>query len=192
MNNSNNQERYYNILKLNKWFAISSIIFTAFWIIVFADDYNRPWKKYQIEFRDIEIEKIKADIESENIALQDNSDYEVLLDSLDKSKNDLELETSKVNEINSQLGVLEAKLYGDNQNFQFSKADMDAQRYKYEEALFGYGNAEEEEKKFLAPFKKLSILKIRIAKKTSTKDRAAAEILLYAPLYIFIIAQVNV
>tara|TARA_B100002019_G_C20845789_1_gene392164 strand:+ start:399 stop:557 length:159 start_codon:yes stop_codon:yes gene_type:complete len=51
---------------------------------------------------------------------------------------------------------------------------------------------EEEEKKFLAPFKKLSILKIRIAKKTSTKDRAAAEILLYAPLYIFIIAQVNV
>ena len=119
MNNSNNQERYYNILKLNKWFAISSIIFTAFWIIVFADDYNRPWKKYQIEFRDIEIEKIKADIESENIALQDNSDYEVLLNSLDKSKNDLELETSKVNEINSQLGVLEAKLYGDNQNFQF-------------------------------------------------------------------------
>ena len=145
MNNSNNQERYYNILKLNKWFAISSIIFTAFWIIVFADDYNRPGKKYQIEFRDIDIEKIKADIESENIALQDNSDYEVLLNSLDKSKNDLELETSKVNEINSQLGVLEAKLYGDNQNFQFSKADMDAQRYKYEEALFGYGNAEEEE-----------------------------------------------
>ena len=108
MNNSKNQERYYNILKLNKWFAISSIIFTAFWIIVFADDYNRPWKKYQIEFRDIEIEKIKADIESENIALQDNSDYEVLLNSLDKSKNDLELETSKVNEINSQLGVLAA------------------------------------------------------------------------------------
>ena len=68
MNNSNNQERYYNILKLNKWFAISSIVFTAFWIIVFADDYNRPWKKYQIEFRDIEIEKVKADIESEDIS----------------------------------------------------------------------------------------------------------------------------
>ena len=99
MNNSNNQERYYNILKLNKWFAISSIVFTAFWIIVFADDYNRPWKKYQIEFRDIEIEKIKKDIESEDVALQDNSDYEVLIGALDESKKDLELEISKVNEI---------------------------------------------------------------------------------------------
>ena len=148
MNNSNNQERYYNILKLNKWFAISSIVFTAFWIIVFADDYNRPWKKYQIEFRDIEIEKIKKDIESEDVALQDNSDYEVLLVALDESKKDLELEISKVNEINSQLSVLEAELYKHNQNFQFSKADMDAQRYKYEEALFGYGNAIEEEKKY--------------------------------------------
>ena len=148
MNNSNNQERYYNILKLNKWFAISSIVFTAFWIIVFADDYNRPWKKYQIEFRDIEIEKIKKDIESEDVALQDNSDYEVLLGALDESKKDLELEISKVNEINSQLSVLEAELYKHNQNFQFSKADMDAQRYKYEEALFGYGNAIEEEKKY--------------------------------------------
>ena len=102
MNNSNNQESYYNILKLNKWFAISSIVFTAFWIIVFADDYNRPWKKYQIEFRDIEIEKIKKDIESEDVALQDNSDYEVLIGALDESKKDLELEISKVNEINSQ------------------------------------------------------------------------------------------
>ena len=53
-------------------------------------------------------------------------------------------------------------------------------------------DVDDEEKKFLAPFKKLSMLKMRIAKNTSTKDRAAAEILLYAPLYIFIIAQVNV
>ena len=92
MNNSNNQERYYNVLKLNKWFALSSILFTAIWILVFADDYNRPWKKYQIEFRDIEIEKVKKDIKSEDAALQDNSDYLVLLNTLDESKKDLQLE----------------------------------------------------------------------------------------------------
>ena len=148
MNNSNNQERYYNVLKLNKWFALSSILFTAIRILVFADDYNRPWKKYQIEFRDIEIEKVKKDIKSEDAALQDNSDYLVLLNTLDESKKDLQLEAEKVDNINSQLGELEAQLYKHSQNFQFSKADMDAQRYKYEEALFGHGNSEEEEKKY--------------------------------------------
>ena len=140
MNNSNNQERYYNVLKLNKWFALSSILFTAFWILVFADDINRPWKKYQIDFRKIEIEKIKLDIESEDTALQDNNNYKVLINSLDKSKNDLQLESAKVDKINSELSLLEVELYRHNQNFQFSKADMDAQRYKYEEALFGHGN----------------------------------------------------
>ena len=148
MNNSNNQERYYNVLKLNKWFALSSILFTAFWILVFADDFNRPWKKYQIDFRKIEIEKIKLDIESEDTALQDNNNYKVLVNSLDKSKNDLQLESAKVDKINSELSLLEVELYRHNQNFQFSKADMDAQRYKYEEALFGHGNVEEVEKKY--------------------------------------------
>ena len=73
----------------------------------------------------------------------------MLLNTLDESKKDLQLEAEKVDNINSQLGELEAQLYKHNQNFQFSKADMDAQRYKYEEALFGYGNAEEEEKKYI-------------------------------------------
>jgi len=58
----NQQERYYNILKLNKWFAISSILFTLIWVLTFANDFNRPWKKYQIQFRQMEIEKTRADI----------------------------------------------------------------------------------------------------------------------------------
>ena len=148
MNNSNNQERYYNILKLNKWFALSSILFTAFWILVFADDFNRPWKKYQIEFRKIEIEKVKQDINLEKVALEDSDEYESLINALSKSRSDLELESAKVEDINSKIKLLNIELYKINQDFQFSKADMDAQRYAYEEALFGHGNIEEAEKKY--------------------------------------------
>ena len=148
MNNSNNQERYYNILKLNKWFALSSILFTAFWVLVFADDFNRPWKKYQIEFRKIEIEKVKQDINTEKVALEDSDEYEDLMNSLSKGRIDLELESSKVDDINNKLKLLNIQLYKYNQDFQFSKADMDAQRYAYEEALFGHGNVEEAEKKY--------------------------------------------
>ena len=103
MNNSNNQERYYNILKLNKWFALSSILFTAFWILVFADDFNRPWKKYQIEFRKIEIEKVKQAINLEEVGLKESNEYEDLMNSLSKSRSDLELESGKVDEINNKL-----------------------------------------------------------------------------------------
>ena len=148
MNNSNNQERYYNILKLNKWFALSSILFTAFWILVFADDFNRPWKKYQIEFRKIEIEKVKQDINLEKVALEDSDEYESLINALSKSRSDLELESAKVEDIKSKIKLLNIELYKINQDFQFSKADMDAQRYAYEEALFGHGNIEEAEKKY--------------------------------------------
>ena len=148
MNNSNNQERYYNILKLNKWFALSSILFTAFWVLVFADDFNRPWKKYQIEFRKIEIEKVKQDINLEKVALEDSEEYDELMNSLSKSRSDLELESAKVDDINNKLKLLKIELYKNNQDFQFSKADMDAQRYAYEEALYGNGNIEEAEKKY--------------------------------------------
>ena len=149
MNNSNTQERYYNILKLNKWFALSSILFTAFWIMVFADDYNRPWKKYQIEFRKLEAVKIKQDIESEDAALSENDDYNKLIGSLESIQSNLELQSEAISEINSKIKSLNIDLYRDNQNYQFSKADMDAQRYKYEEALYGNGDVTREEKKYL-------------------------------------------
>ena len=80
----NQEERYYNVLKLNKWFAISSLLFTAFWIITFADDYNRPWKKYQYEFRKLEIENVKQKLTNQELILSENSDYQNLLSELEK------------------------------------------------------------------------------------------------------------
>jgi len=59
---ADNQERHYNILKLNRTFAISSLVFFAVWILVFVYDFQRPWKKYQIEFRELEIEKIRQEL----------------------------------------------------------------------------------------------------------------------------------
>ncbi len=49
------QERHYNIFKLNRVFAISSILFLLLLIWTFADDYSRSWRTYQSEFRQMEI-----------------------------------------------------------------------------------------------------------------------------------------
>ncbi len=83
------EERYYNVLKLNKWFAISSLLFTAFWILTFADDYNRPWKKYQSDFRKMEVESVRKKLTDQRAILSDNAEYQGLLSDLESRKNEL-------------------------------------------------------------------------------------------------------
>ena len=46
-----NDERYWDINVLNKWFAISSIIFLAATVWTFIDDNDDEFKEYQREFR---------------------------------------------------------------------------------------------------------------------------------------------
>jgi hypothetical protein len=86
---ADNQERHYNILKLNRAFAISSLVFFAVWILVFVYDFQRPWKKYQIEFRKLEIEKIRQDLYAESAALEKNSNYNQLVGELSAAEKKL-------------------------------------------------------------------------------------------------------
>jgi hypothetical protein len=51
-----NDERYWDINLLNKWFAISSIIFLAVTVWTFVDDNDDEFKDYQREFRRLEVE----------------------------------------------------------------------------------------------------------------------------------------
>ena len=114
---SDQQERYYNIFKLNKWFAISSILFTAFWILTFADDYNRPWKKYQIEFRKMEIEKVRSEISTKQEALEGNEGYQLLLAQLDLKQAEFNNQQGRINEVNQELERIEGAFYSSNQNY---------------------------------------------------------------------------
>ncbi|MAU36482.1 MAG: hypothetical protein CMD14_03815, partial [Flavobacteriales bacterium] len=52
----NNDERYWNINLLNKWFAISSILFLIAYLWMFYHDNDDEFKAYQKEFRKLEIE----------------------------------------------------------------------------------------------------------------------------------------
>jgi membrane protein YdbS with pleckstrin-like domain len=51
-----NDERYWDINLLNKWFAISSIIFLAVTVWVFVDDNDDEFKTYQKEFRKMQVQ----------------------------------------------------------------------------------------------------------------------------------------
>ena len=74
-----NDERYWNINLLNKWFAISSIIFMVSMIWMFIDDNDDDFKVYQRKFRQMEIEneekKLIAELElvkEERVSFEEN------------------------------------------------------------------------------------------------------------------------
>ena len=52
-------ERYYKGNVLNKWFAISSILFFISIILTFIDDNDDEFKEYQKEFRSLEVQTSK-------------------------------------------------------------------------------------------------------------------------------------
>ncbi len=57
-------DTHYYVPKLNLWFAASSLLFlvAVFWMVI--DDWNASWKEYQKEFREIEISRAEAELES--------------------------------------------------------------------------------------------------------------------------------
>ena len=56
-------DTHYTVRGLNLWFAISSVLLliSTAWMVL--DDWNRPWKEYQREFREIEVERLRAQAE---------------------------------------------------------------------------------------------------------------------------------
>ncbi len=118
---SESQERHYNILKLNRLFAISTFIFTAVWLLVFVDDYQRPWKTYQKEFRKLEIEKVRSDLNDLSVQLENNPDYNRLTEKLLSAEKRLDSRRDELDKINVELETLNTELYRNNQLYQFSK-----------------------------------------------------------------------
>ena len=84
-----NDERYWDINLLNKWFAISSIVFLLVLVWIFIDDNDDEFKDYQREFRKMQIEITKNKLNEERDLVEDVSeDYELALASAVKLYDD--------------------------------------------------------------------------------------------------------
>jgi cytochrome c2 len=53
-------DTHYSVPGLNKWFLLSSIGMLAVTVWLVYADWNRPWKHHQLEFREIEIARTRA------------------------------------------------------------------------------------------------------------------------------------
>ena len=127
-----NDERYWDINLLNKWFAISSIIFLATMVWTFIDDNDDEFKDYQREFRKLQISITEEKLNTEIEDVEGKTDkYDELLS---KAQKEYDNQSSLINSINDELGILRAGFYKVNLKFAEEKAKLDVFKFKLENA----------------------------------------------------------
>jgi cbb3-type cytochrome oxidase cytochrome c subunit len=125
-----NDERYWNIHQLNKWFAISSVLFVAAFVWMFIDDNDDEYKVYQRNFRQLEIQMAEAELAEElEIVKSERIDYEA---KVQKAQAHLDAQTSLADSLQNRLIFLKGVFYKDNMNFQGQKSQIDALKYLVE------------------------------------------------------------
>src|SRR3989338_2015351 len=97
------QERHYNIEKLNRLFAIASLVLLAALVLMFADDYSRKWKDYQKEFRQLEIEKTRVKFDKESNRLIKDEAYVKLEGDIAEAQKVFNAQCSQFAELDKKL-----------------------------------------------------------------------------------------
>ncbi|MCR4336476.1 MAG: c-type cytochrome [Candidatus Omnitrophica bacterium] len=128
-------ERHYNIENLNRLFAIASLVLLGALIWLFKDDFSHKWKQYQDQFRSLEIEKTRVKYDLAKNQLDNSPEYQELQKQLEAAKknyaekcSDLGKTTKAIDKLNEEKDITE-------QQFRVVKAEMDAAKFHYEEAV---------------------------------------------------------
>jgi len=120
--------------KLNVVFALSSIgLLIAFSLMVWAD-YNREWKKYQLEFNRMEVKTTQEQIQG--VLGKVGADrVKAIEDELRKGDQEIAARRADVRKAQADIDHAHAAWYRVDQDYRFTKAEIDVARYEYEEAL---------------------------------------------------------
>jgi cytochrome c2 len=119
--------------KLNVVFALTSIgLLVTFSLMVWAD-YARDWKRYQKQFTDMEATLTKKQIE-EALGKVDAARRAELESKLAQGNQEMAARRSEVKKAEGEVEKLEGEWYRVDQDYRFTKAEIDVARYEYEEA----------------------------------------------------------
>jgi len=155
-----NDERYWDINLLNKWFAISSIIFLAVTVWTFVDDNDDEFKDYQREFRKLEIQIAQQKLENQAAEIgEKKSIYE---NAIANAQIKFDGRKKELDDLTNELNSLEDKHYNQNMKYQSHKANVDALKYLVEadNAHGGHGSAPSHRDDYNAALDKLDILRL--------------------------------
>jgi len=120
--------------KLNLVFALSSIgLLLVLSLMVWAD-YDREWKKYQLQFNQLEVSLTQKQIE-DALGKMDAARRQQLEAALLKGAEEERARFAEIKKAEAEVARLQGRWYAVDQNYRFTKARIDVARYNYEEAL---------------------------------------------------------
>jgi cytochrome c2 len=165
-------DRLYEGDSLHKWFAISSLLLFLFTIAMVLADYSREWKKYQRDFVRLQIQKTRQD-QQQTLRELDRQKLGQLDTQLKQSNASQKQNEAQIETLQKKITELNAKQYGIDENYRFSKAVYDADKYTYEEAFaHKESNAEKLNSKLKETEKRMNDYKAELDK-TNLDLRAA-------------------
>jgi mono/diheme cytochrome c family protein len=119
--------------RLNLLFAATSIaLLLALSAMIWAD-YDRSWKPYQLEFNKLEVRLTEQQVQ-EALGKVGADRRKALEAELAKGDQEIAAHRGEVNKAQAEASKVHNEWYAVDQNYRFTKADIDVKRYEYEEA----------------------------------------------------------
>jgi cytochrome c2 len=129
-------------------FALTSIgLLIAFSLMVWAD-YNRDWKKYQVEFNKLEVKLTEQQIQ-DALGKEDAAKRQALQARLAQGQSEEAARRQEIEAAEKERKALDAEWYRVDQDYRFTKAEIDVARYDYEEAVHKKSSRADRRKKHL-------------------------------------------
>lgn len=127
-------DRHYDFTFTNVVFAWSSLalLATTAWMVI--DDYNKPWKRYQAEFRDRERAMLAREAEEERRQIDEQQIAE-LREQIAAEEKQIEARAEEISALEEEVGTLEKRVYEADSGFRQTKAYLDTAKYELDIAI---------------------------------------------------------
>lgn len=132
-------DTHYSVSTLNKWFLLSSVVILLSVVWMMIDDWERPWKHYQRDFREIEIGKARAK-EQELTAAGAAAREAELAAQVKAAEQRVASNEAKIAEVTERLRLAKGELWNAIESAKKKKSAYNWDRYILEEKRLHEGN----------------------------------------------------
>lgn len=124
--------------------GVGMLLATAVWVVWDDQISRRPWKKYQYDFSETQIDRAKAEVDAEEQRLEESPEYQKVVEDLEEARR--QLATGEAARQLSELASREnkARVAYDDAEFELrmKKSEIEEAWYEVEHAQLAHGDVE--------------------------------------------------
>ena len=127
-------DHHYNIPRLNRAFWWSAVALTVVFVVMIVADYDRDWKTFQRVFMRLDAKLTRQTaLEARQKALDE--EHSKLIGELKQARAEVASHKESLRKLAAKLKDLDPKIYLADQQYKFTKASFESERYRYEDKL---------------------------------------------------------